>query len=397
MSHLGSFQQERTPSPTDSDLCMHEAANTNVATVSPPDVHRRRGDQIVRAMSPEGRRYLKPVNGIQTKGFARSAQRRSSVTTLGPIERLQHFYAKRELKVNKGGILGFKRDQDTIVEDEDEEDEEMQEPEEPRPSWLDLNVETDLDVLLDLCRHDIQTTLALWNHPDRPAEAMLVPVTTMIESVRNYAFHRHDLPDTALKAMRSATLTLLSTMKDFELRASLDDLATERRALADYVEKIETHCFSSHPQPEPSPSKTLWTDENDLGSYYPLFSAIDHTTPDPRQDEDAFLQHLADGKTLCRLYNDLVNRSRRPFGFITQIHQDTRRTFRAVENLRFFAGACKLRFDLVLDPFEPAEIARKTDRGLSMLKQAITLFCDTVAREQRNPIEKKRPREALSP
>lgn len=180
-----------------------------------------------------------------------------------------HFHVLLTLKDDndndRGGILGFKRDQETIVEDEDEEDEEMQDPEEPRPSWLDLNVETDLDVLLDLCRHGIQNTLALWNHPDRPAEAMLVPVAAMVESVRNYTFHRHDLPDTALKAMRSATLSLLSTMKDFELRASLDDLATERRALADYVEKIETHCFSSHPQPELSPSKTLWPDENDLG------------------------------------------------------------------------------------------------------------------------------------
>lgn len=29
-------------------------------------------DSIVRAQSPFGRRYLKPINGIQTKGFARS-------------------------------------------------------------------------------------------------------------------------------------------------------------------------------------------------------------------------------------------------------------------------------------------------------------------------------------
>lgn len=31
-------------------------------------------DNIIRAASPLGRRYLKPVNGIQIKGFARSGK-----------------------------------------------------------------------------------------------------------------------------------------------------------------------------------------------------------------------------------------------------------------------------------------------------------------------------------
>lgn len=102
---------------------LQRRANTNLSRlhiVSSTSTRRRRND-VVRAKSPEGRRYLKPVNGIRTKGFAQSgkklsrlfryvdsytnqvllAQRRSSVVTLGPIERLQHFYAKRELKVNK--------------------------------------------------------------------------------------------------------------------------------------------------------------------------------------------------------------------------------------------------------------------------------------------------------
>jgi hypothetical protein len=29
-------------------------------------------DSVIRAQSPFGRRYLKPINGIQIKGFARS-------------------------------------------------------------------------------------------------------------------------------------------------------------------------------------------------------------------------------------------------------------------------------------------------------------------------------------
>ncbi|KAI8148506.1 hypothetical protein BJV82DRAFT_267600 [Fennellomyces sp. T-0311] len=100
-------------------------------------------------------------------------------------------------------------------------------------------------------------------------------------------------------------------------------------------------------------------------------------------DEEAFLNSLADGRILCNVYNSIVNRSRRPFGLITKIHHDTNRTFRATENLRFFAAACKFRFDLALRPFDPMEVARKTERGLVMLKLAINAFCSCVINELR--------------
>ncbi|KAI9300381.1 hypothetical protein BJ944DRAFT_27016 [Cunninghamella echinulata] len=76
----------------------------------------------------------------------------------------------------------------------------------------------------------------------------------------------------------------------------------------------------------------------------------------------------SDGRTLCNVYNSIVKRSRRPFGFINKIHEDTQRTYRSIENLRFFAAACKFRFEIVFDPFDPSVIARKTDDGLSMVK-----------------------------
>ena len=51
------------PPLTDDDLSSFERR------VSSPIPH---NDNIVRAQSPFGRRYLKPINGISTKGFARS-------------------------------------------------------------------------------------------------------------------------------------------------------------------------------------------------------------------------------------------------------------------------------------------------------------------------------------
>lgn len=35
-------------------------------------------DNVVRAQSPFGRRYLKPINGIQIKGFARSGKKKKT-------------------------------------------------------------------------------------------------------------------------------------------------------------------------------------------------------------------------------------------------------------------------------------------------------------------------------
>ena len=50
------------------------------------------------------------------------------------------------------------------------------------------------------------------------------------------------------------------------------------------------------------------------------------------------LYDYSDGRILCNVYNNIVNRSHRPFGLINKIHEDTKRTFRATENLRFFAA-----------------------------------------------------------
>jgi hypothetical protein len=44
-----------------------------------------RDDSIVRAASPFGRRYLKPINGIQTKGFARSGKYHHNLIILIPL------------------------------------------------------------------------------------------------------------------------------------------------------------------------------------------------------------------------------------------------------------------------------------------------------------------------
>ncbi|KAI9247056.1 hypothetical protein BY458DRAFT_465594 [Sporodiniella umbellata] len=428
-------------------------------------------DAVVRSASPFGRRYLKPLNGIQTKGFARSAQRRTSVTTLGSIERLQNFYARRELKLNKGGTLGFQR---TLIEEDEFDDERLPTPQAPPPSWLDLNVETDLDVLLSTCFDDIQHTLTTWamvmgprhssssssSHPlssdsgDESSRAttpvdqgfdiipLLQSVTSMLDSVRNYTTNRHDLSDSALGSLRQASLTLLEAMKDLENQyrdegndaegymyksSDFDLLERERQSIHTYLQVVESqgfnppHHIGSPPaiftpeiqaligktsyltleKSEPKQQAVkhgvpVWLERGSfpddlLGRYYSLLvdnvSKDQINVPDPKIDEKAFLEYLTDGKVLCNAYNSLLKQSKRPFGFITKINSDTRRTYRAVENLRFFAAACKFRFEIVFEEFNPSEIVRRTDSGLDMIKKMLFTFGDCVVRELREQVD----------
>ncbi|KAI9476308.1 MAG: hypothetical protein EXX96DRAFT_620770 [Benjaminiella poitrasii] len=434
-------------------------------------------DNIVRAQSPFGRRYLKPINGIQTKGFARSAQRRSSVLTLGSIERLQNFYAKKELKVDKNGTLGFRPE--AFVEEPDDMDDvdQLPTPREPPPSWIDLDVETDLDVLLSICFDDIQTTLTTWSIITEPSQKslsdgslqttngvfqilpLLQSVTTMLSSVKNYTVNRHDLSNEVISKLRHASLDLLEAIKELETEYRLKEeeedkenaegflygssnfssLEKERKAINDYLHVIEKYAFNPPhhigsppavftPEIQALMGKTeilslieeetvkkakddssvstkaycvpAWLERgsfvNDsMGRYYALMldnlnesnSVQKQDIPNPAEDKELFLKYLSDGIVLCNVYNSLVKQSRRPFGLITKIHEDTRRTYRAIENLRFFSAACKFRFELVFDEFDPSEIARKSDKGLSMIDKALNKFCDCVIRELREQVD----------
>ncbi|RUS13467.1 hypothetical protein BC937DRAFT_95267, partial [Endogone sp. FLAS-F59071] len=386
------------------------------------------------------------------------ALRRSSVLTLSSIERLQVFYAKRELKVNKTGMLGL----GPMISEEPEDLDHLPTPREPPPSWKDLDVETDLDVLQDICYQDIQSMLNIWNmvtgpssnssnsdsESDEPFQILplLDATTKVVNSVKNYVYNRHDLEDAAVLKLRQATISLLDGMKRLETRYRVEEdeetksedgyiyttsdytmLESERDVINDYLEVVDKYAFTpphhigastltllakeektNGVAAEPRRSQIPdWLNENmfqgdDIGRYHALLEtnrqpdanaaqnslgeAIAHidALPNPHEDKEAFLEALSDGQVLCNAYNNIVKRSKRPFGLINKIHHDTARTYRSTENLKFFAAACKFRFDLNLEPFNPAEIARHTLTGKEHLENAIKTFCEGVIVELRD-------------
>ena len=62
-----------------------------------------------------------------------------------------------------------------------------------------------------------------------------------------------------------------------------------------------------------------------------------------------FLIALQDGQRLIRLHNALVARSKRKFGEIKSWHTDVAKPYRRAENLRYWAKAAELRFDVRLN------------------------------------------------
>lgn len=78
---------------------------------------------------------------------------------------------------------------------------------------------------------------------------------------------------------------------------------------------------------------------------WPEAVAVDNSNVQIPSD---FLVALQDGQRLIRLHNALVARSKRKFGEIKSWHTDVAKPYRRAENLRYWAKAAELRFDVRL-------------------------------------------------
>jgi hypothetical protein len=107
------------------------------------------------------------------------------------------------------------------------------------------------------------------------------------------------------------------------------------------------------------------------------------TWTDPAQENvpTPFLQKLQDGLRLVLLHNTLVKKSKRHFEVIKQYHTDTLKPYRCADNLRYWAKAAELRWDIKLD-LDVAGVVNSTDAEAWMKFDAAVLqWCQGV-REQ---------------
>jgi len=274
--------------------------------------------------------------------------------------------------------------------------------------------------------------------------AAVESTTKAVQSIRNYTMVKDDITDESLAKIRSSALEVLEMISDLEKTHRDDDtddsgsedghlykssnytsLDKQRATLQKYIqiveefllfddkeiyppntsylrtnsddEKKDSNLLSQLTPPlSPGHSNLDWSNPDHFGSdklarYHAFLEAHrpskskrlpDYTPlPDPKSDKAGFFASLADGKLLCTIYNTIVRRSKRPFGFIDKIHEDTLRTYRATENLKFFAAAVKFRFDIKFDEFNVAEIVKLTDNGKTQLEKALEIFCEKAMQE----------------
>jgi hypothetical protein len=94
-----------------------------------------------------------------------------------------------------------------------------------------------------------------------------------------------------------------------------------------------------------------------------------------------FLSELQSGLRLVHLHNALVKKSRRQFEEIKQYHTDTAKPYRCADNLRFWAKAAELRWDVKLD-VDVMGVVHGTDTAAWMKLDAALLKWSRGVREE---------------
>ncbi|EOR03713.1 hypothetical protein J056_003170 [Wallemia ichthyophaga EXF-994] len=176
--------------------------------------------------------------------------------------------------------------------------------------------------------------------------------------------------DTVKAKPRHSSPTILSSpikTSDNHLGDALQDMA-----MCDYTNISQDGGDESH-LPTWAQKKLYQSDP--LGRLYALLvsflpDSLNQLLPSPVKDPVAFMDRLSDGQMLCIVFNSVLRRSRRPWGFIPpqDIHDitglekeegdettktsksKTSWTFRRTDNLRIWAAALKLRYLISLSP-----------------------------------------------
>ena len=116
-------------------------------------------------------------------------------------------------------------------------------------------------------------------------------------------------------------------------------------------------------------------DVPDLPEWTPAAAGTELPTP--------FLLAMQNGLLLVRLHNVAVRKSRRRFGAVATFHTDTAKPYRAADNLRYWAKAAELRWEV--DPplkFDPLAVAYGSNpEAWQDLDAAILRWCQRVREE----------------
>ncbi|KAJ4303681.1 hypothetical protein N0V90_002582 [Kalmusia sp. IMI 367209] len=105
------------------------------------------------------------------------------------------------------------------------------------------------------------------------------------------------------------------------------------------------------------------------------------TSPEGAELPTPFLAALQNGLRLVHLHNALVKKSRRQFEEIKQYHTDTAKPYRCADNLRYWAKAAELRWDVKLDVDVMGVVQGTDDDAWRKFDAALLKWCQGVREE----------------
>ncbi|KAF7543143.1 hypothetical protein G7Z17_g10967 [Cylindrodendrum hubeiense] len=169
--------------------------------------------------------------------------------------------------------------------------------------------------------------------PEKQIRADLLAVMEVLKQMATRNF-KDGMKDDEIKTMDSWIESVFGILKQEQ---EIEDAEREERATWKWLngdwtgrelEREREFLMSMNRDAEPLPE---WT---------PVSEGADIPTP--------FLQSFQNGLRLVKLHNAVVKKSRRHFGTIPTFHTDTQKPYRCADNLRYWAKAAELRFEVLL-------------------------------------------------
>ena len=119
-----------------------------------------------------------------------------------------------------------------------------------------------------------------------------------------------------------------------------------------------------------------------LKSFDPLSDPLPAwTSPEDTELPTPFLAALQNGLRLVHLHNNLVKKSPRHFEEIKQYHTDTAKPYRCADNLRYWAKAAELRWDVKLDVDVMGVVQGTDNEAWRKFDAALLKWCQGVREE----------------
>lgn len=226
-------------------------------------------------------------------------------------------------------------------------------------------------------------------------------VTLAIRAARiYYTSHENTMRLDSIKTekkIREELLSVLDVLKVWAGRNFAGGLRDrERNTIVDWMSGVEDMISKERALEEADRQKRagwIWATGDWTGQerereriFLQSFEENDDEVPpwDPAESgtlPTPFLTRWQDGRRLVRLHNAAVMASKRPFGEIRTFHENVAKPYRMADNIRYWAKAAEIRWEIKLDVDALGIVNGDNDEAWRKLDEALLKWCQGVREE----------------